>query len=70
MEKFNMEYSKKNIPIPSQEKYKVYFKSKVEKFIKRMRWKALQFLGKFIRKTNIWFSLKELPPSTRRTSQL
>ena len=46
MEKFNMEYSKKKIPIPSQEEYKVYLMSKVEKFIKRMRWKALEFLGK------------------------
>ena len=35
-----MEYSKKNIPIPSQEEYKVYLISKVKKFIKRMRWKV------------------------------
>ena len=40
-----MNYSEKNIPIPSKEQYKIHLISKVEKFIKRMRWKELQFLG-------------------------
>ena len=65
MEKFNMEYSKKNIPIPSQEEYKVYLISKVEKFIKRMRWKALQFLGKLdsSEKQTFGFRSRNCPPA-------
>ena len=46
MEKFYVNYSEKRIPIPSDEQYKIHLISKVEMFIKRMRWKALQFLGK------------------------
>ena len=46
MEKFYMNYSEKNIPIPSKEQYKIHLMWKVEKFIKRMRWKALQYIEK------------------------
>ena len=46
MEKFNIDYSTKNIPIPSEREYMIQLISKVEKFIKQMKWKALQFLGK------------------------
>jgi len=41
MEKFTLEYSMKNVPLPSK---KLYFKcltEKVETFIKQARWKAL-----------------------------
>ena len=41
MEKFEIEYSVKNIPIPSERQYKIHLISKVEKVIKRMRWKTL-----------------------------
>ena len=46
MEKFNINYSTKNILIQSERDYLIQPISKVEKFTKRMRWKALQFLGK------------------------
>ena len=46
MEKFEIEYSMKNIPIPSQRQYKIELILKVEKLIKRMRWETLEFLGK------------------------
>ena len=55
MEKFYMNYSQKNAPIPSKEhliskhlmsKHLIHLISKVERFIKRMRWKTLQFLEK------------------------
>ena len=46
IEEFNMNYSDKNIPISSQQDYKVYLISETEKFIKKIRWKALEFLGK------------------------
>ena len=36
-----MNYSEKNIPIPSKEQYKIHLISKVEKFIKRMRWESI-----------------------------
>ena len=40
-----MNYSDKNKPIPSTEDCKIQLISKMEKFIKRMRWKILDFLG-------------------------
>ena len=40
-----MNYSDKSKPIPSKEDYKVQLISKMEKFIERMRWKTLEFLG-------------------------
>ena len=46
MERFNISYSKKNIPLPSEKEYITQLVSKVENVTKRMRWKALQFLGK------------------------
>ena len=46
METFNITYSKKNIPIPSENEYKLKLLMKTENFLKRMRWKALTFLGK------------------------
>ena len=42
----------KNIPIPSQRQYKIQLISKVEKLIKKMRWKSLEFLGKISSKSN------------------
>ena len=50
MEKFEIEYSMKNIPIPSQRQYKIELILKVEKLIKTMRWEKLELLGKL---TNI-----------------
>ena len=46
METFNIAYSNKNIPIPSENEYKLKLIMKTENFLKRMRWKALAFLGK------------------------
>ena len=46
METFNIIYSNKNIPIPSENEYKLKLIMKTENFLKRMRWKALSFLGK------------------------
>ena len=46
MEEFSMNYSHKNTLIPSQQDYKIHLISKIEKFIKGIRWKALEFLGK------------------------
>ena len=54
MERFDLPYSKKNIPVPNKKEYKLLITAKTESFIKRMRWKALQFLGK-------------LPPSDKET---
>ena len=58
MEKFNLDYSDKNIPIPSWEDYKIDLLSKSQKFIKKITWKALQCLGKpdqNQQKKKIWF---------------
>ena len=46
MERFDINYSKKNIAISSEKEYITQLISKVESVTKRMRQKALQFLGK------------------------
>ena len=45
MEKLNIDYSKKNIPVSSKHQYKIILISKIEKVVKRMRWKVLKFYG-------------------------
>lgn len=65
MEKFEIEYSVKNIPIPSERQYKIQLISKVEKVIKRMRWKTLEFLGKLSSDNNnqtFGFKSTKCPP--------
>ena len=46
MEKFNLRYSKKNIPIPSRHEYKQMLVAKTKNLIRRMRWKVMEFDGK------------------------
>ena len=41
-----MQYSSKNIPIPSKEDYEMHLISKTELLLKRMLWRALAFHGK------------------------
>ena len=43
MEKFNLGYSVKNIPVPANNSYLKTFISKTENFLKRLRWKAFFF---------------------------
>ena len=40
MEKLQFDYSYKNIPIPTERNYKLQLMEKIERVIKRMRWKA------------------------------
>ena len=58
MERFNISYSKKNIPIPTEKECKIQLIAKVVSFTKRMRQKALKFLGKLGSKEKETFSLK------------
>ena len=46
MWKFNIHYSTTNTSITSEKEYIIQLISKVEKFIKQIRWRALQFLKK------------------------
>ena len=70
MEEFNMNYSDKNIPIPSQQDYKLHLISKTEKFIKRIRWKALEFLGKLdsTEKETYEFRSRNCPPIVKEVA--
>ena len=43
MERINLKYSTKNIPIASERNYKMQLIDKIEAVIKRMRWKAIFF---------------------------
>ena len=65
MEKFYMNYSEKKVPIPSKEQYEIHLISEIEKFIKRTRWKALQFLGKLesTNKETFCFWSRKCPPA-------
>ena len=45
MEKFNISYSTKNIPLPSRNDYLQRLIEKTEQFLLRMRWKAYFFLN-------------------------
>ena len=45
MEKVNLGYSTKNIPLPSRSEYMKNFIEKTEHFRRRMRWKAYHFLN-------------------------
>ena len=59
-----MDYSNKNIPIPPKNEYKLLLISKVENVLKRMRWKALEFLGKLnsVQKETYGFPSRKCPP--------
>ena len=46
MERFNIDYSKNNIPLPTKQEYKIQLTVKVESVIKRMIWKSLEFFNK------------------------
>ena len=65
MERFDNNYSKKNIAIPSEKEYIAQLISKVESVTKRMRWKALRFLGKFESNGKQTFAFKstKCPPA-------
>ena len=46
MERITLDYSKKNILIPSKNEYMLQLIAKTEHFIKRMRWKVMEFEGR------------------------
>lgn len=69
MERFNLNYSKKNIPVQSKNEYKIQLIAKTENLIKRMRWKALYFLGKLEQsnKNSYGFKSRKCPPVVEET---
>ena len=65
MERTNLGYSTKNIPIPSKEEYQKRLLDKTQPFLKRMRWKALFFLNKDSgpeQKETFGFKSRRAPP--------
>ena len=66
MEKFNISYSTKNIPLPSHNDYLQRLIERTEQFLYRMRWKAHSFLNpdttSFTKETYGFKSTKN-PPS-------
>ena len=46
MERFDIDYSEKNIPLPIKQEYKIQLIAKVESITKWMRWKSLEFFNK------------------------
>ena len=61
MEKVNLGYSIKNIPIPTQKSDLLQLMEKIEMVIKRMRWKAIQFSNNEDNDSKTeWYGLKLL----------
>ena len=71
MERINLDYSKKNILIPSQKEYRLQLVAKTEHFIKRARWKALEFEGKLHaqEKKTYGFRARNCPPPSEGLKQ-
>ena len=71
MERFDINYSKKNIPLPSEKQSKVQLISKVGSFIKRMRWKAMQFQKKLDPNETETYNFKrnKRPPAIEKLSE-
>ena len=71
MERFNINYSKKNIPIPTEKEYKIQPIAKVESFTKCMRWNFLGFLGKLgsNEKETFGFKSHNCPPSVNELAE-
>ena len=72
-EKFNINYSKKNISTTSIAQYKRMLISKIEKVIMRMRRKVLEFLGKLDSNSNknktYGFRSLKCPPAVEEMAQ-
>ena len=49
MERFDIDFSKKKIPLPTKREYKIQLIAKVESVIKRIRWRSLEFFNKLSR---------------------
>ena len=64
MERFDINYSKNNIAIPSEKKCITQLISKIHTVTKRMRWKALQFQGRLEsnEKQTFGFKSTKFPP--------
>ena len=61
MEKVNLGYSIKNIPIPTRKSYLLQVMEKIEIVIKRMRWKAIQFSNNENNDRKMeWYGVKSL----------
>ena len=60
------------MPIPSKKEHKIRLISKVGTFIRRMRWKALAFLGKTEndRKQTYDFLTQKCPPNVEYLTNL
>ena len=67
MEKIDIDYSTKNIPVSSKDEYAIQLVSKIEHVIKRMRWKALEYLGKLnnCTKETYGFKSRKCPPTVK-----
>ena len=67
MEKIDVDYSTKNIPVPSKDEYEIQLVSKIEHVIKSMKWKALEYLGKLNNsiKETYGFKSRKCPPTVK-----
>ena len=71
MNRFNIPYSQKNIPIPSRFQYKKQLVKKVENFTRRARWKMYHILNPNLKdaKNNYGFRSLNNPPQLKELKQ-
>ena len=67
MEKIDIDYSTKSISIPAKDEYEIQLVLKIEHVIKRMRCKALEYLGKLHNSTeeSYGFKSRKCPPTVK-----
>ena len=75
MERANINYSYKNIPIPNRHQYKLVLLRRIESFIKNMRWKAYFFLNAINctekeGREKYGFGTRKHPPISKRWTSL
>ena len=73
MKLFNIDYSLKNIPTPTKDKYLTSFMDKLSNFINNVRWKVLYFEQgtnkKEKNKENFGFKTKKTPPQPKSITE-
>ena len=69
MEKLDIDYTLKNIPIPSNKSYLMKLTEKIENIVKRMYWRAYFFLQEKhesnIQREDFRFQSKNTPPQCK-----
>ena len=73
MDHHSFEYSMKNVPIPSEEEYKLELLNSIHTFDTRMRWRAFHFLNPNLSKSSkktFGLNTSKVPPTVKELKHL